>query len=487
MVFASDIFLFVFLPFVIIVYYVFYKYISQYAAIVFLFMSSVLFYGAWNYEFVHVLTVSAVYSYFSGFLVSQDKFGNRRAYLYLTIFGHIAILAYYKYDAFFINTYNQFVHHNPYSAIQRELPLGISFFTFHQIAYLVECYRRKTRETSAVRYGLFVTFFPQLIAGPILYAREMLPQFWQLDRLRITRENLSIGLSILSIGLFKKLVLADGNSDLVGLGFASTGGGVPLAPEYAWSSVLAYAFQIYFDFSGYSDMAIGLGRIFGINLPLNFHSPYKARSIQDFWRRWHMSLSRFLRDYVYVVLGGNRRGNQKLNLMITMLLGGLWHGAGFGFIIWGGLHGAALIARHTFAGKLPSLRLPSALAAPVGIGVTFVFVCVCWVFFRANSLGSATVMLLSMTGYYWHSGTVLAVPLASWAFLGLGALVAWGLPNTQQIMGSYGTAVPIYDHATETRRIAWKPNAAWALIQVALLSASLSRLDRVSEFLYFQF
>jgi D-alanyl-lipoteichoic acid acyltransferase DltB (MBOAT superfamily) len=226
------------------------------------------------------------------------------------------------------------------------LPIGISFYTFTQIAYVVDTLQGKVTERSVLSYLLFVTYFPHLVAGPVLHHAEMMPQFRVRENLAPRAENLARGLTFLVAGLFKKVVLADGCAPIANAAFAGASAG--LTPGDAWLGAIAYSLQIYFDFSGYSDMAVGISLLFNIDLPVNFHSPYRARSVVDFWRRWHMTLSRFLRDYLYIPLGGNRKGplRRHANLLATMLLGGLWHGANWTFVVWGGLHGLYLVVNH---------------------------------------------------------------------------------------------------------------------------------------------
>ncbi|MCT7469250.1 MBOAT family O-acyltransferase, partial [Aliarcobacter cryaerophilus] len=264
-----------------------------------------------------------------------------------------------------------------------------SFFTFTQIAFLVDAYRREAKEYSLVNYMLFVTYFPHLLAGPILHHKEMMPQFASKYNWVKNYRNIALGLFIFSIGLFKKVVIADTFAPWATAGFDTA---TTLNLIEAWATSLSYTFQLYFDFSGYCDMAIGISLMFNIKLPINFNSPYKALNIQDFWRRWHMTLSRFLRDYIYIPLGGNRKGNTRtyVNLLSTFLIGGLWHGAGWTFIIWGALHGIAL-AIHRFWQSL-GFKMNKVLAW----FITFNFINITWIFFRAKDFESAMKVLSSM-------------------------------------------------------------------------------------------
>ena len=270
-----------------------------------------------------------------------------KRWLLVAIAANLALLAYYKYAIFFVANAQRLIGHvGPLPEIV--LPLGISFFTFTQIAFLVDAHRGLAREYSFTHYTLFVTYFPHLIAGPILHHREMMPQFDRRSTYTLDWDNVAVGLTMFIIGLFKKTVIADDMAAFASPAFDAAAGGTQLTLLEAWGAALAYTFQIYFDFSGYTDMALGASRMFGIVLPLNFRSPYKAANIIDFWRRWHITLSRFLRDYVYIPLGGNRKTVPRRyeNLLLTMLVGGLWHGAGWTFVFWGALHGIYLVVNH---------------------------------------------------------------------------------------------------------------------------------------------
>jgi D-alanyl-lipoteichoic acid acyltransferase DltB (MBOAT superfamily) len=392
------------------------------------------------------------------------------------------------------------------------LPIGISFFTFTQIAYLVDTYQGKVKEYRFIHYLLFITYFPHLIAGPVLHHAEMMPQFDQPHTYRFSYRNLAVGLSIFAIGLAKKVLVADSLAPHASFLFDKSDA---FSLLLAWGGVLAYAFQLYFDFSGYSDMAIGISRLFGIRLPLNFDSPYKAANIIDFWRRWHMTLSRFLRDYLYVPLGGNRKGpvRRYVNLMLTMLLGGLWHGAGLNFALWGALHGAYLMLNHAWQALARRLRFP--LAAPAWRGasmvLTFGAVCVAWVFFRAAGFGKAAIILQGMAGqfgigipaqvgehlgalkpllehwgvqFYLGGGTRF---VGTWGWVAAAAAIAFGFPNTQQIMARYEPALGMPARDAGGAWLAWQPRARWGVAIGALLLGSLLSLSRPAEFLYFQF
>jgi D-alanyl-lipoteichoic acid acyltransferase DltB (MBOAT superfamily) len=360
------------------------------------------------------------------------------------------------------------------------LPVGISFYTFTQIAFLVDAYRGNVARYALPHYALFVTWFPHLIAGPILHHRDMIPQFEREQSKRPDPHLILCGVIFFAIGLFKKTCLADSIQPLVASAF---GPGVSPSFDQAWIGVLAYTFQLYFDFSGYSDMAIGISLMFGIFLPLNFNSPYKAVSIIEFWRRWHMTLSQFLRDYLYIPLGGNRRGPalRYVNLMITMLLGGLWHGAAWTFVVWGALHGAYLCINHAWSnfGPAVSPRFARAANLPAFI-LTFLCVVVAWVFFRADSIPSALLVLSRMADP--DSIVFGRAEIAHAAFITIYAAIAWFAPNTQQIMG--------YDHRNRVVGVdpaSWLRRPGFIYAAAATLAFGVLGISQHSEFIYFRF
>jgi D-alanyl-lipoteichoic acid acyltransferase DltB (MBOAT superfamily) len=336
MLFNSYEYIFIFLPITFFIYFYLNSKKLTEASKGFLVFSSLFFYSWWNPIYLPIILLSMLFNYGIGEIFTKDDFVkiNKKSILIFAILSNLLLLGYFKYMDFFISNINYVTSEN-IGLYHLALPLGISFFTFQQISYLVDSYKEETKEYDFLNYALFVTFFPQLIAGPIVHHKEMMPQFSNRWNLVKNYKNIALGLFIFSIGLFKKVVIADTFAMWATTGFdtAST-----LNFLEAWSTSLAYTFQLYFDFSGYTDMAIGSALLFNIKLPINFNSPYKAVNIQDFWRRWHITLSRFLRDYIYIPLGGNRLSRFKTysNLMITFLLGGLWHGAGWTFIVWGG-------------------------------------------------------------------------------------------------------------------------------------------------------
>ncbi|MCT7446336.1 MBOAT family O-acyltransferase [Aliarcobacter skirrowii] len=397
MLFNSYEFIFAFLPFVFITYFYLMHKRLVIAAKGFLVFASLFFYSWWNIAYLPLILISMLFNYVVGNSLAKASFENKKglnksfskkSILIFGIVANLSLLGYFKYADFFIANFN-LVSSSNVNLLHLVLPLAISFFTFQQIAYLVDSYKGETKEYDFLNYALFVTFFPQLIAGPIVHHKEMMPQFASRWNMVKRYKNIALGLFIFSIGLFKKVVIADTFAVWATAGFDNA---VTLNLIEAWATSLSYTFQLYFDFSGYTDMAIGIALLFNIKLPINFNSPYKALSIQDFWRRWHMTLSRFLRDYIYIPLGGNRKGEFRTytNLLATFLIGGLWHGAGWTFIIWGALHGIAL-AIHRFWQSL-GFKMNKILAW----FITFNFVNIAWVFFRAKSWEDAIKVLSSM-------------------------------------------------------------------------------------------
>ena len=397
MLFNSYTFVFLFLPIVIVGFFAIARASHTFAA-GWLGLASLFFYGWWDWRYVPLLLASIVGNYLIGLRIGHAQGAARRSWLVVGIVADLALLMYFKYADFFVATVNA-VAGSDIALLHVVLPIGISFYTFTQIAFLADTYQRKASEYRFVHYLLFVTYFPHLIAGPILHHKEMMPQFADPRIYRASARDFAIGLTIFAIGLAKKVLVADSLAPHAAAVFDR-----PDQPSLAvaWGGVLAYSFQLYFDFSGYSDMAIGISRVFGVKLPLNFDSPYRARNITEFWRRWHMTLSRFLRDYLYIPLGGNQRGpiRRYANLLITMLLGGLWHGAGWNFVIWGGLHGTYLVVHHAWVAFTTRMRIPvtGRLWTLASVIVTFAVVCFAWAFFRAADLAAALQIVKGMLG-----------------------------------------------------------------------------------------
>lgn len=429
-----------------------------------------------------------LFNYVAGNILANEKKYSRNRFskksiLTFSIISNIALIAYFKYSDFFIQNVN-YVFNSKIQFLNLALPLAISFFTFQQIAYLVDSYRQETTEYDFLNYSVFVTFFPQLIAGPIVHHKEMMPQFETLKNKVVNYKNISLGLFIFSAGLFKKVVIADKFAIWATNGFDASNA---LTLLDAWITSLSYSFQLYFDFSGYTDMAIGLALLFNIKLPINFNSPYKAKNIQEFWSRWHITLSRFLKDYIYIPLGGNRKGNFRTyyNLLATFILGGLWHGAGWTFIFWGALNGFALIIHRVWSKS--GFKLWSWLRW----FITFNFLNIAWVFFRAKEWNDAIQILKSM---FSLDGLVLPEFLEK----NLSFLSAYGIffgQLTEGINGDDPTIIWIFsgfvivlffknsiEHLEN-----FKLNYKTALLSGIYFVVSVLSLNKVSEFLYFNF
>ncbi len=493
MLFNSYPFIFIFLPVTLLVFFSLARLQSIKLSLAWLTFASFIFYAYWNPAYLLLLLISIIFNYHLGKKISHAELNSRRAkiLLGLGIIINLCIIGYYKYADFLISSFNPGLSQN-WDLQNIFLPLGISFYTFTQIAYLVDAYRGEIKDVDydLMTYSLFVCFFPQLIAGPILRHDELIPQFEERRNFILSYENIARGLVLFGLGLAKKVLIADNLSPWVGPIFNHAG---DVTFIEAWVGALSYTFQLYFDFSGYSDMAIGLGWMFNINLPINFNSPYQAISITDFWRRWHITLSNFLRDYLYIPLGGSRKGNIRRygNLILTMLLGGLWHGAGWTYVAWGGLHGVYLCINHGW--RKYGIGLPKLF----GWGMTFFAVVLGWVLFRANTFTDACELIQTLLGFHGivipgeAEGklgilTQFGVQLQSWdalvylpqfaqrkamTFLVLMGLLigTYCLPNTQKMMDKF------------------QPNSIWVISMGLMTGICLICLNRVSEFLYFQF
>lgn len=477
MLFNSYPFILLFLPAVLVGYFWLGRR-SNLTPVVWLALASLAFYAIGSWQFVGLLLASIAFNYGVGWLLIAAKLNpaQRRAALIVGVAGDLLVLGVFKYAGFVAENLNALFGTG--LTLHILLPVGISFYTFTQIAFLVDAWRGQVATYVLPHYALFVTYFPHLIAGPILHHKDMIPQFEREETKHPQAHLILCGLIIFAIGLFKKTCLADGIQPLVALAFDAR------SPTFdqAWLGALAYTFQLYFDFSGYSDMAIGISLMFGIFLPVNFNSPYKATSIVEFWRRWHMTLSQFLRDYLYIPLGGNRRGRvlRYVNLVITMLLGGLWHGAAWTFVVWGALHGAYLCVNHAFNALVP--KMPSALTRPArvaGFALTFLAVVVAWIFFRAERIEWAWRILLAMT-----DPTQIAFgreEIAALVLVSIYAVLVWFAPNTQEIMG--------YDHRKRAVGVDIAVETSPLLIYgaAAALAFGILGIQSHSEFIYFRF
>ncbi len=390
MLFNSYIFILCFLPLTLILYFTMRKFGCNKLAKFVLISMSLWFYGYFNYKYLFIIIFSIFTNYILAYLINQSgqNVKNRKIFVLSGFAFNIGLLFYFKYFDFFIDNINH-VLGSSFELKNIVLPLGISFFTFQQISFLVDTYRNETKNYTFIDYVLFVCFFPQLIAGPIVLHKEMIPQFNNNIKYHFNYDNIAHGLYVFSIGLFKKMIIADTFGRAVSWGYSSI---ETLSSMDVIIVMLSYTFQIYFDFSGYCDMAMGLAKMFNIELPQNFNSPYKSKSIIEFWDRWHMTLTRFLKTYIYFPLGGSRKGKARMyvNIFIVFLLSGLWHGANWTFVFWGMLHGVANILNKRFKKSWDKVN------GIVQWLITFIFINITWLFFRAESLDQVFLLLKRM-------------------------------------------------------------------------------------------
>ena len=520
MLFNSYVFMFGFLPIVFIIFSFLKKSNSSYICY-WLVLASCVFYLWWEPKLLTLLLASILINYYLGIIINkQSVIFFKKITLAAGILINLFVIGYFKYANFFITNLNVLSDSNS-NEINIILPLAISFFTFQQIAYLIDTFNGKTINSNLLEYSLFITFFPQLIAGPIVYHNELVPQFRNFLK-SSSYVNFSIGITIFAIGLFKKVVLADSMAIYSNAVFLSAEQGITLTFFEAWGGALAYTFELYFDFSGYTDMAIGLARIFGIILPINFYSPYKASSIIVFWKRWHITLSRFLKEYLYFKLGGDKFGNLRkyLNILIVMAIGGLWHGASWNFIFWGLFHGVLIIINHLSIVFFNFLKISKYIKAmpfkALSILLTFFLIVVSWVIFRAENIHIALEIIRSMFSfdriilpdsmmqrlnfletYLLSKGVTVGSPfyngIADWRdgllIFGLSFFTIWVLPNTSQIFNHdhLSTNMPKFHQKEFIINVNWKPNLTWALVTAIYLVIGLVMISSTNNFIYFQF
>jgi len=484
MVFNSFAFLLLFFPLTLAGFYLLGRRKQSWAAL-WIILASLVFYCLWDYRALPLLLASIAGNYYAGQrIIAADGQLGRKRWLIAALAFNLLFLGFFKYVNFFIGSINSLLDHQ-IQALAIIVPIGISFFTFTQISLLVDAYYQKITRLDALQYLLFVSYFPYIVAGPVLHHQEMMAQFHDKNRYALDGNNLASGLALFVLGLAKKLLLADNLVPLIDAVFADS------QPQLlqAWLGMLAYSFQLYFDFSGYSDMAIGVSRCLGFNLPLNFNSPYKAASISEFWLRWHISLSRFLRNYLYIPLGGNRHGqlSRYRNLLLTMLLGGLWHGANWTFVVWGGLHGLYLCIQHGWQfwrGKRARAEHP--LVAGATRVLTLLAILVAWCFFRAPDLASALEILAGLIG---ANGVSLVNEVSPWgyAMLASAMAIAFLSPNTNEIVLSldrfYQQGLPAFS----LFRLRWAATVPWGLWTGLLLALCLLSMERTNDFIYAQF
>jgi alginate O-acetyltransferase complex protein AlgI len=505
LLFNSIVFIFGFLPVALIGFYVTARAGRQVAG-VWLIVASLVFYGWWNPAAVFLLLASVGSNYAIARLILRTV-ANPGLQGWITISGvslNLGALFYYKYLFWIVGIIGHFapaVH----GIDPIVLPLGISFFTFTQIGYLVDCRAGITQDRSLLNYMLFVTFFPHLIAGPILHNRDIMPQFGDSGTYRVSLENLAVGFSTFVIGLVKKVVCADPLSDWVASGYAHTSQIGWLA---AWHLALCYSLQLYFDFSGYSDMAIGLARMMNVRFPQNFNSPYKAQNVIEYWQRWHITLTKFLTSYLYTPLamgtmrwrikhrmGVNRLAQQTptgfaamiaIPMLITMVLAGIWHGAGVTFLIFGLLHGIYLCVNHAVRVYNPGPRSRRLYAVILRCAATYLSVLIASVFFRAPSVAAAIDVLGGMLGLSGWESQAPAVGLLHGVFLLLLCVIVWFFPNSQQIMRRYD---PVLEEVEPPYPISlsWRPDLGSAMAVGVAAAIGILALGGTTEFLYFQF
>jgi alginate O-acetyltransferase complex protein AlgI len=542
-IFASYSFIFVFLPIALLGYYVATK-VSLTFAVAWLTICSLAFYARWNPKFVILLIASIVFNFAIGRALlapkREDDLQSRNRLLFIGVLGNLLPLIFYKYLGPMLSFAQSISLVSPRFDLKVILPLGISFFTFTQIGYLVDCHDGEGKELGIVPYSAFVTFFPHLIAGPIVHIREIGPQLLDPATCRLRISNLSIGTSYFIIGLSKKVLLADPLADLVGIGFAHPGS----FPVFtSWQYALAYSLQLYFDFSGYSDMAIGLAYMFGIRFPINFDSPYKATNIIEYWQRWNMTLTRYLTLLLYNPialrvsrrrmrkgLGMSRRDNQTPGAFISMIvfpvfftfiIVGVWHGAGLTFLMLGVMHAVYITINHAWRmfGPQPTKEKRGALAAAsittFQVLLTYLAVLAGQVMFRSSSVGAAVQMMGGMIGL--HGMDAFPIPgilMSAFRFLGpaqnfltkthhflaastsdsvpgpaslaLRFLIVWAFPNSQTIMAKFEPTLATIRTST-SKWLTWEPTLRWALVLGVLLAFDLMSLQQTKVFLYFQF
>jgi len=544
MLFNSYEFILFFLPVTVAVFHLLSRHDSRLHCLGFLAFASLFFYGWWNPSYLILISASMVANFMVGSLLRREGLpvSGKYALLFCGVLFNIGLLGYYKYGGFVTEIYNDLSGHDLVWG-HVVLPLAISFFTFQQIAFLVDSAVARVERSGFLDYVVFVTFFPQLIAGPIVHHKEMMPQFRNIAA-GVSRENLQVGLALFAIGLFKKTMLADPVSDYVAPIYDEAASG-QITFLQAWIASLGFTLQIYFDFSGYSDMALGAARMFGIVLPVNFNSPLKASSIIDFWNRWHITLTRFLTAYIFTPLSIKatrkamlrRAANEPpgkarefmsalaLPTMLTMFLSGVWHGAGYQFVVWGCLHGMCLVINHAWRMLLPLIVVDKQRFErrfqPAGVLLTLLSVCFAMLFFRADDFQTGMRMATALVGYNgvtipegifvhlgglqdWLSGIGIAADTSSGSRIAYGGVycavllvIALFFPNSLDMLRGHRPALGYSKPAGNnpdvlfnnglSRALAWKPGRNWAILTGGALAVGLMSLQGLSVFLYWQF
>ena len=475
MVFSSFPFILLFLPIVLVGYYALSYLKNDTYQRLFIILASLFFYGYQNVNYLVLILASIAVNYIIAIAIQKTKENKAKGLLALGVLFNVALIGYYKYYDFFIENIN-LVAGTDFALKHIMLPLGISFFTFQQLSFLVSVYQGEEKVERLRDYALFVLFFPQLVAGPIVLYSEMIPQFKDSQRRYFNAENFAAGLYIFSMGLFKKAVLVDTLCVFADNGFAMD----HLGMAAAWATTLSYTLQIYFDFSGYSDMAVGLGKLFNIDIPFNFLSPYQSESITQFWRKWHITLGRALSTYVYKPLGGNRKGIVRtcINLLLTFLVSGFWHGASWTFIFWGGLHGVFMVIERLLG------KRREAIPRVIRIFVTFMIVNALWVLFRAESVEQTIEIYRGMLAFDSINLTQLNVVMGETAninfpvafdILYIGCMIVFLL---FVVFGCKNSAACLERYT---------PNKKTALAAAALFAVGFMCMSRESVFIYFNF
>ncbi|MEN8905918.1 MAG: MBOAT family O-acyltransferase [Clostridiales bacterium] len=476
MIFSSYEFIALFLPVVICIYYLLSKITTLKNQHIFLVFASLFFYAYFNINYLFIILVSIFVNYSIGTLIQKSSVKQKRKFLFtFGIIFNIGLLGYFKYYDFFIDNLNV-IFKSDFTLKYLLLPLGISFFTFQQFSFLLSIYKNTEKIDGIIDYSLFVSFFPQLVAGPIVTYSEMIPQFKVYKKRYFNIENFTKAIYVFSLGLFKKIVIADTIAIFSNNGFAYEDNLGLLA---AWATMLAYTLQIYFDFSGYSDMAIGLGKMFNIELPINFNSPYKSHSIKEFWNRWHITLGRALASYIYIPLGGNKKGKKRMyvNLLLTFLVSGLWHGAAWTFVFWGWLHGIGSVIERIFEKQI------SHISKYIQIFFTFLFVAFSWVLFRATSWANAL-------NIYKGLFNIKDLNLKQLGILAQDGIV--NIPGPADIILISGTIITClwivfrFPNVQQKEKH-FEPSRLNAITITAIIIVSIIHLSRVSPFIYFNF
>ena len=474
MVFSSYVFTLAFLPIVLIIYYMLAHLRDSIWQRLFLIAASLFFYGYYNVKYLILIIASIAVNYIVAGQIKKTSGKTSKCFLTAGILFNVALIGYFKYYDFFIENIN-LVFGSSFALKHILLPLGISFFTFQQLSFLISVYHGEEEVERLRDYCLFVTFFPQLIAGPIVLYGEMIPQFKDESRRYFNADNFASGIYLFSIGLFKKTVIADTLAVFADNGFAMT----ELGLAAGWITSLSYTLQIYFDFSGYSDMAVGLGRLFNIEIPFNFLSPYRSQSITEFWRRWHITLGRALGTYVYKPLGGNRKGMARtcFNLFLTFLVSGLWHGAAWTFVIWGALHGLVVVAERLAGKKL------TIIPKPLRVFSTFLIVNAFWVLFRADSFRQAVHVYRGMIN-------INNIGLSDLSTVAYDGIIAFpGIINIAYVLGIVSILLKVVflcDNSSQ-KIVNYDTNSKTLLYSVLLFCISILCLARNSVFIYFNF